>query len=115
MNWNGAEFRRLAVSITAPLAVMLWNAGPAAGETVTGSMAAPQTAALPNAAMPAGAPRAVDPEKDTVALDTRQGGTAAQGRAASPAGGMVRVGQGLRPDGTEIAPSEVPHPWLIRQ
>ncbi|WP_448204843.1 hypothetical protein [Azospirillum sp. sgz302134] len=54
---------------------------------------------------------AVDPEKDTVALESSQGQTVTGEQTAE----VVRVGQGLRPDGTEIAPSEVPRPWMIRQ
>lgn len=52
-----------------------------------------------------------NPEKDTVALERPPVRVPAGARKAE----AVRVGQGLRPDGTELAVSEVPRPWLIRE
>lgn len=70
----------------------------------------PQTAAAVPPTVRLGAPTGI-PEKDTVALERPPLRKPASGRAA----GTVRVGQGLRPDGTELATNEVPRPWLIRE
>lgn len=51
------------------------------------------------------------PEKDTVALERPP----VREPAGGPMADAVRVGQGLRPDGTELATSEVPRPWPIRE
>lgn len=88
----------------------------APGAAVAEDPAPPQMAAAP----PAERSLALDPEKDTVALQPGQviappvGQSPLRPDDGSPADG-VRVGQGLRPDGTEMVPSEVSPPWLIRQ
>lgn len=88
----------------------------AAGAAMANEPAPPQMAATP----PAERSLALDPEKDTVALQPGQVIAPSAGQSplrpgnGSPAGG-VRVGQGLRPDGMEMVPSDEPPPWLIRQ
>lgn len=101
----------LVPAVLIPVVVGLMG-GTASAETAAGA----QMAAMPSA----GRPLALDPEKDTIALETHQGVTpAANGpdvrRTDASLTGTVRPGQGLRPDGTELAPSEVSRPWLIRQ
>ncbi|KAA0573521.1 hypothetical protein FZ983_29755 [Azospirillum sp. B21] len=109
-NWS-AIARSALVGLLLPVAIGLAG-GAAADETAAGA----QMAATP----PAERPLALDPEKDTIALEPRQGVTpTANGLAVrrddASLAGSVRVGQGLRPDGTELVPSEVSRPWLIRQ
>lgn len=108
-NWS-AIARTALVGILVPLVIGLVG-GTAAAETATGA----QMAATP----PAERPLALDPEKDTVALEPRQGVSIPNGPTArrddASLTSPVRVGQGLRSDGTELVPSEVSRPWLIRQ
>lgn len=103
---------RTAMAGAMVMVVMGLTAGTAAAETKAGA----QMAATP----PADRTSALDPEKETVALPPRRdapssaNGPAFRRNGAFPAG-SVRVGQGLRPDGTELVPNEVSRPWLIRQ
>uniref|UniRef100_UPI0005B2B9BB hypothetical protein n=1 Tax=Methylobacterium sp. B34 TaxID=95563 RepID=UPI0005B2B9BB len=90
--------------------------GLAAGGALAEDAVAPRMAAT----VPAGRGLAPDPEKDTVTLQSSRAAAPSVGLPDLPSHdgsseGAVRVGQGLRPDGTEVMPSEVSRPWLIRQ
>lgn len=107
---------RSAVQAAVAGALLSALVAPAAGAAMAEDPAPPQMAATP----PAERSPAPDPEKDTIALQPGQVIAPSVGQSPlrpddDSAAGAVRVGQGLRPDGTEMVPSEVSRPWLIRQ
>lgn len=88
------------VGVLAPTAFLFQSGGLRADEALP---ADPATAQAISEREPA-----PDPEKDTVAIESS---AVSDGQTAE----VVRIGQGLRPDGTELVPSEVSRPWLIKQ
>ncbi|WP_143271904.1 hypothetical protein [Azospirillum brasilense] len=104
---TGSNPFHVAVAL-APMLILL-HGGPSRADEVSSSAVSQKPPQL--ASTPATAP-APDPEKDTVVLDASKTRPAdAGGQTAA----VVRVGQGLRPDGTELVLNEQPRPWLIKQ
>ncbi|MGQ9366241.1 hypothetical protein [Azospirillum sp. ST 5-10] len=113
MRTHGME-REACRSVAAAVVVAVGAAVMALLVAAPGTVAAGEEAAPPARAAASGPAVRLgaatgDPERDTVALAVRPA------PAAPRPADAVRVGQGLRPDGTEIGLNEVPRPWLIRQ